>query len=607
MGIEIVTKVRDLWRKLIVAGAVILLALSASAQHTTVEKNGVNGKIETDYNAAGKPMEMRTVGPDGKIQQKVDYEYPPGHYVAEQTDTTYWPNGRVRRVTHKSYDESANFVGEFIQTFDEAGKQIGGHKLIHDPWAGTYRCAEWNATARDYRALACPAGEEEGGGGGGAQPPKKFTYDEVMKHLEAARQNAAREGQKTAAAPEARPSNAGSREVGVVLPAHVRPGERVSGTVVENPDQYASLAEVTVTRLPLPFESAGAGAHLSGWLFEAEGEEPRRADGPITLVVPQRGSDLPVKLRQADNPEHAVSPTLNFAGSLAEPGTVDPRTKGSRRLMSFHAAALCMKGELCAVSGPFGGDSSRTFAAFEDQQATIVAESDDAAYISVPQMTAPGARPLFISQAPSMGADHGSAGGSAESVAASTTVVAFPVVVGNFFVRNDGREMQAWQSLMTFPTLEGPEDIADSAWERGDFSADVVERVQRLIPGFSPTEGKCAEREEARADKEREADAVADKDVREDKAKVDKDKPKAEKIEGKIVLVVKNRAAGQLSIHGASGDTIYFCLGDEAFGRGPFKYDLRIDAAKDGKVNVNGYVVPLLVPVAGQEFTAPKH
>ena len=169
-------------------------AATAFAQHTVVKKNGVAGRIETDYNAADKAIEMRTIGADGKLQQKVNYEYLPGYYDPQQTDTTYWPNGHLRKVSHHTYDESANFTGEFIQTFDEAGKQIAGHKLTHDPWTGTYRCAEWNVAAQDYRAVACPSGEEEGGGGG-VQEPKKFTYDEVMKNLEVARKTARRESE----------------------------------------------------------------------------------------------------------------------------------------------------------------------------------------------------------------------------------------------------------------------------------------------------------------------------------------------------------------------------------------------------------------------------
>ncbi len=81
----------------------------ASAQHTEVKNNGVGEKIEIDYSAARRLTEMRTIGADGKVQQKADYEYIPGYYSAQQTDTTYWPDGKVRKVTHTTYDESSNF------------------------------------------------------------------------------------------------------------------------------------------------------------------------------------------------------------------------------------------------------------------------------------------------------------------------------------------------------------------------------------------------------------------------------------------------------------------------------------------------------------------
>jgi hypothetical protein len=561
--LKIVGEVRNRWRNFQVAGALALLAFSASAQHTTVEKNGVNGKIETDYNAAGKPMEMRTLGPDGKIQQKVDYEYPPGHYVAQQTDTTYWPNGQIRRVTHKSYDESANFIGEFIQTFDDAGKQIGGHKLTHDPWTGTYRCVEWNAAAQDYRRVDCPSGEEEGGGGG-AETPKKFTYDEVMKHLEAARKTARSEWE-FARLRVAAPINPSTevREVGIVLPAKVNPGERVSGSVIENPDRYADMPEVTVTRVALPFESRGDGSRLSGWLFETAGEEPRRADGPITLIIPQPGSQLTVTFRQEDNHAHSISQTLNVSKR--------PRTE-SHPPNLFQAAALCMKGALCAVTGPFSGDSSKTLAAFGDRPATVVAETSDIAYLSVPELTGPGSGPLFIAE--------------------GSKVVALPEVVGEFFIKNNGRELQAGEGLITFPTLDGPGDIPDDVWRAGNSPETNLERARQLIPGFELTGDLCASREKGEPEEKREA---GEKREEEDEEK---------KEDGRILLVVKNLAPDRTSLHSSTNGMLIFCLSDEAFQRGAFKYDLRVDALKAGKVEVTGYVIPFLGAVAGQEFSA---
>jgi hypothetical protein len=141
--------VSNLLPVLAVSALLVWSAADSMAQHTTVEKNGVGGRIETDYNTAGKATEMRTIGADGKLQQKAEYEYLPGYYVAQKIDTSYWPNGRVRRVAHNTYDASANFTGEFIQLFDQSGKLAGGHKLTHDPWTGLYRCYEWSVVAHD--------------------------------------------------------------------------------------------------------------------------------------------------------------------------------------------------------------------------------------------------------------------------------------------------------------------------------------------------------------------------------------------------------------------------------------------------------------------------
>lgn len=538
------------------------------AQHTTVEKNGLAGTIETDYNDAGKASEMRTIGTDGKLQQRVQYEYLPGNYVPDQTDTTYWPNGQMRKVVRKTYDENANFVGEFIQIFDESGRQIAGHKLTHDPWAGTYRCLEWNTAAQNYRDLECPSGEEEGGGNAA---PKKFTYDEVMKHLDAARRNAKISPAIAAPAPS---TPVRKQEVGIVLPAQVRAGERISGTVVENPEHYAGMPEVTVTRVAVPLESAGGESRLSGWWLDIAGEKPRRADGRITFVVPRSGSELKVTFREAGNAAHSVSQTVSLSSSSANPHA----TKAMRPPTSFEAASLCMKGDLCAVSGPFNGDSSQTFAAFEDRPATIVAEASDAAYVSIPEPIGPGSHPLFMAE--------------------GSKVVALPVVVGEFFVRNNGREIQAGESLITFPTLEGPGDIPDTAWQRGNFPGSNLERARRLIPGFELTGSLCKSREKGEAEEKREAEEKEKDQGEKDRREEAKD----EKEDGEILIVIKNLAPEQTSLHGSKNETVVFCLGDEAFQRGAFKYDLRVDAQKAGKINAVGSVIPFLAPVAGREF-----
>ena len=312
-------------------------------------------------------------------------------------------------------------------------------------------------------------------------------------------------------------------------------------------------------------------------MFEVAGEKPRRADGPITMVVPDSGP-LTITLRQADNPEHFVSQTL------VVPEWTEKKSSGAH---PFEAAALCMKGGLCAVRGPFGGDSSKTFAAFEDRPATIVAETQDAAYLSIPEGTEAGPRPLFISEESAEGAK----------------VVALPVVVGRFFNRNNGREIQAGETVITSVTLEGASGLPDAAWQGGEFPDANLERARQLIPGFKLTGEKCEAHEKEESEDKREAEEA--ESAREKGGEEDR---KENEEEGRILIVLKNHAPEETSLHSSRNETVVFCLSDEAFQRGDFKYNLRVDARKAGKIDVRGYVIPFLATVAGQEFSVkPAH
>lgn len=518
------------------------LACVAVAQHTSVENNGLAGKIETDYNAAGKATEMRTISADGKLQQKVDYEYLPGYYGAQQTDTTYWPNGKVRKVVRHSYDESTNFTGEFIQVFDESGKQIGGHKLSHNPWTGVYRCAEWNVAARDYKNVDCPSGEEESGGNN--KEVHKFTYDEVMRNLEVARTAAQRE-EKISRPPAHEPS--AKPEVGLILPAQLGVGERVSGTFVENPEQYEAMPEVAVIRSGLPLEGSGDGSRLSGWQLQMEGADAQPADAPLSFLVPKSRS-LKVIFRRANDSGQSVAATLNLPVASRKP---------SASSKSFQAGPFCMKGQLCVVRGPFSGDSRKTFAAFESRPAAIIAESQNEVYLRIPELTSPGGRTLLVAE--------------------GAKVAALPVVVGELAINGNGRELKAGDKLIMSVSLDGPGDLQEGAWEGDAVSSEALGQARQLIPGFRLTEGA-------------------------EKRKSEEEEHGREKRGAQILLVLRNANPQQASVRGSKNDNVVFHLGEGAFERGEFRYNLLVEVERAEKIDIKGYVVPFLAPVAGQEF-----
>jgi hypothetical protein len=534
------------------------------AQRTVITKGPNGGKIELYYNADGKVVEQHTVGPDGKLQEKAVYEYLPGYIGAQETSTSYWPNGTISEVARETYDENSNFTGEFIETFDKTGKQIGGHRLTHDPWTNVYACAGWNTEAKSYVSVTCPSGEESPGAD---EKVKKFSYEEVAHALAAARKavqpNEMRK-RMLPVPPVQPPITIVNREIGIVLPAQVHAGEQISGILTEDPQKYDGLPEVRVTRIEVPFESAGEASQLGGWRFETSGEQPQSADGPITFSVPRGHSGLKVTLRQAGNPDHAISKILNFPHMSGQ-------TKPSR---SFESAALCLKGQLCMVRGRFSGDSRDTFAAIRESPATIVAETPEAVFISIPDLTLPGSQPLFISE--------------------GKKVIAFPLAVGEFFVKNNGRELQQGQTLIVFPTLDGPSDIPDELWRTGNFPASNLQLARELIPGFRLAKVD----RDARENKLKSANGEA-KEARDTKGRRESEENEG----GVILLVVENGTPEQMSMRGSKNHPIVFHLRHDSFSRGEFRYDMVVEALKPGTVDLKEYVIPFLAPIKGQVFT----
>lgn len=548
-----------------IISVVALLAAGAApalAQRTVTKDAGGGRKIVLHYNAADQVVQTDTLGPNGEMLEKDVLEYRAGAYVPQSISTSYWPNGKVHKITQNSYDNNSNFLGEFVQVFDDAGKQMGGHRLTHDPQTNIYTCADWNTAAQNYKPIQCPAGEESSGT---PETVKKFTQDEVVQQLSRARQTA----QTTnAAAPAAAPSPSTAattvREVGLILPSHIRVGERVSGSVVNNPADFEGMPEITVTRLALPFAPSGRAATLAGWALEMSGEPPQPADGPIALTVPPGQVELAVLFRQADNAGAPVSKAIPLPQSEAK----------GKAPTSYIAPAICIVGQLCMVRGPFSGNSAKTFAIVAGRPAKIVAETTTAAYVTIPAGILPGSQPLIVAE--------------------GSKAIAFPVAVTVFGIAPDRRDLPKGEKLLMYATIEGPEDLPDPEWLPGNFPPANLAQAQKLIPGYKlPHANKEAhEAAEKREAKEKQGAATAGKE-----------KESEENLGGEILLVVKNPTPDVASFRESKDGTFIFHLPASAFKMGEFKYKFVVDALKDGKFGVQGYLIPFLAPVTGQEFT----
>jgi YD repeat-containing protein len=549
------------------AGALIASLTSvigkAVAQHTVVQDAGGGRKMELVYNAAGQVTEQRMLGPDGNLTEKTEFEHRPGFYQPQEVVTSYWPDGKVKTIVRTTYDANSNFLLELARVFDESGKQTGGHRLTHDPELNVYHCYEWNRATQNYKEVVCPAGEG-GGGGEGPEEARQYSYDEVMRHLNTARKAAQQEqrvqSRRPMSADEVHPAVA-NKEVGLVLPAQIGSGDVFSGTIVANPERYNDVAGVKVFRFTVPFTASGTGSSLMDWEVVTLGKGPQRADGPVTFALGPGSSQLKLTLQQVGSPATAVSQVIDV-------GQFKSRPQAQR---AFQAAPLCMKGQLCAVSGPLSGDASRTFVAIDNRPATIIAESRSMAYLTVPQGMNPGDHGMFLAE--------------------GAQVVAFPMVVGELLLEQ-GRNFSQGQTLALNVRLQGPDELPESEWRLGNFPVENLVQARKLVPEFALPRESHGVQERREAEEKREAR--------------EKDKPGAEPEKdatGQILVVIRNPAPEQVTLWGSGNGDLVFRLGRPSFARGDFSYDFVAEAKQAGTFAVKGCVIPFLAPVAGQEFT----
>jgi hypothetical protein len=538
-----------------VSALLIVIIAPAAAQRTVTKDAGSGRKIVLHYNAADQITENDTLGPNGELLEKDVMEYRPNAYVPQTLDTSYWPNGKPHKISHHTYDDNSNFTGEFIQVYDESGKQISGHRLTHDPLGNTYRCEDWNTAAQNYVLRQCPAGEESQGA---PETAKKFTQQEVEQQLTRARQAV------QAPAPAGTPAGtAQMKEVGVVLPSHIRVGERVSGSVVGNPADYENMPQVTVTRFSLPFAATGQGSTLAGWSVLLSGEPPQPADGPIELTIPPGQVELAMMFQQAGATEGKP-----IAHAIPIPPASRDKSKGPTM---WEAPAMCVKGRVCMVHGVFTGNSTKTFAAFSEHPAKIVAETTTAVYLAVPAATDGGSRPLVVAE--------------------GEKAVAFPMVISVVGIQPDRRTLNAGEQLVIDVSIDGAEELPDSEWRPGNFPPSNLDEARKLVPGYQLPRAK---KEDHEAEERREKAA---------KNGVKKNEPEAEEdLGGEILLVVKATSADGLNFRGSNNGTYVFRLHHGGFSMGGFKYKFVVDAPKGGTFAVQETMIPMLAPMPGQEF-----
>ncbi len=541
-----------------------------------VRDAGGGNKEELVRNAAGQVVETRTVDANGKVRSRNTVDYQPGHYAPNTTTTSYYADGKsVENSVKVTYDSSANFLSETVEQYLQSGKHVSGHKILHDPVTGEFRCWKWNEATQKADRIVCPSGEESG-----EKPPplKRISQDDALKLFEASR-TAAKAQQKSERMTPMKPTTPQvtpkPTQYFVVLPAALVAGKQVSGSVVHDADYLRLRPELIVEEVKLPLDPGGSAAKLSGWRVEVAGSQPQAANNPFTFTVPSGPSSLEVKIYPEGQAAQAI------VKSIPIPKTPPPSSKPKS---GYVAQTVCVFDDVCPIGGVFDGNATTALAAFDDKPAKIVAETTDMAFISVPDTVQYGVRQLLFNQ--------------------GNELLAFPVVLVQMEIVSDGltlddfkREVKKDDHSLIFAGVIGVQNLPEDDWSAGMFPKTNLEWARRFVPSFEVPHETHAQREERE---------MMEKLERQQKGEKAPAKEKEEKL-GYIVFFLKNDTPNVGTWRGSQAEAFALPLNPESFSQGDYRYKFVIDAVSNGTSKMDAALIPFVAPVQGQKFTVPAN
>ena len=553
----------------------VMLSTCLAAQNQTVEVRDAGGGNKQEFvrNAAGQVVETRTIDANGKVRSRNTVDYQTGYYAPNTTTTSYYADGTsVENLVSVTYDPSANFLSELVEQFDQSGKHVSGHKILHDPVTGEFRCWKWNGGTQKLERIVCPAGEESG-----EKPPplRPITQAEAVKLFEAAhtaataQQKSERMTPKNLVQPPVAPKDT---TFAIVLPAALASGKPVSGSIVEDTHYIRLRPELIVTDVTLPLVPGGNAEKLSGWRVSVAGSQPQRADLPFSFVVPANASSIDVKVYPEGQPAQAVTKSISIPKS--PPPSSKPKS-------GYVAQAVCVAGDVCPIGGTFDGNATNAFAAFGDKPARIVAETTDMSFIGVPDDE------LYVK---SLLFNEGN-----ELLAFRIVVTQIQVVANGVTLDEFHSDIKQGTNRLVFAGVIGVQNLPDDDWTPGMFPKTNLEWARRFVPNFEVPHETHAQREE------REMMEKLERQQRNEKAPA---KEKEEKL-GYIVYFLKNTTPDVGTWRGSEGHAFALPLNPESFSQGDYRYKFVIDATKTGTYAMDVALIPFVAPAQGRKFVLP--
>jgi hypothetical protein len=172
--------------------------------------------------------------------------------------------------------------------------------------------------------------------------------------------------------------------VGVVLPRHANPGERISGSLVSHPNDYKSIPGLIVepVEMELPVDETGKPKLDDAFVDTGNGRS--RGARRFTATVPSDGSPLELTCGSSETARKA---RFDF----------EPRS-GTQKNAGYTMQPIAPDSGVSVIHGNFDGDSDRTDIRVNDTRAKVVAESLAAAFYSIPSSSVNGRNRVTLTQ-----------------------------------------------------------------------------------------------------------------------------------------------------------------------------------------------------------------
>lgn len=177
----------------------------------------------------------------------------------------------------------------------------------------------------------------------------------------------------------------------LVIPADRRPGELITGRLVEHGDQFKSMPGLSVVAVKVPVHEGHRGrAVLHGVVIDTDTARNQPADGPITMTVPAAPS-IPLVLALTDAPTERTRVEVP-----SKPATPPPYSGAERIKQEPAMMPVIPDGGVCLIKGKFRGDGGATRVSVNDTPVAIVAESPREVYFQPPATIAAGKNVVTI-------------------------------------------------------------------------------------------------------------------------------------------------------------------------------------------------------------------